>query len=125
MSRPEVILREEMQRRLDALAEMEQLAAEGRVDFELFEGARAHAQGFADALKLAVSIVCPNIGASTPHVRVTTPAGPWSSTAAETATAVSLAQQGLDVEAIATRCGLTMLEVAESLAQYVWETAKH
>ena len=85
------------------LKRMELLALGGRVDFGSFGHERAYQVGSRDALNQVVAILNESIGQMPPGGDVT----------------VELARQGLDVDRIAGRCGVTPTEVAQVLAEYV------
>lgn len=99
-SEPEPLrrLREESAHWTRRLRRMEAVAMEGeRVNWLVFIEYRAYVQGKADALEEVLAIL--------------------AAARADEEPAVLLAQEGLDVDAIAGRCGLTVREVAEQLAR--------
>lgn len=85
------------------LTRMEFMAAGGRVDYDIFAEARAYVEGLAKGYEEALEI----IGDGTVGRGDIDPC------------VIQLAREGLDVEAIAARCGLTEREVAENLIRHV------
>lgn len=86
------------------LTRMEIMAAGGRVDYDIFAEARAYVEGLATAYAEALEI----IGDGTVGGR-----------ADIDPCVIQLAREGLDVEKISARCGLTEREVAENLIRHV------
>lgn len=109
---PEAVaaLRREAGYRRTRLGRMEYLAQAGRVKFDKFDAARAHAEGYAVGLEEALQIVA-RVGAE-PE-----PALPLDMAV------ILLAKQGLDIEVIANRCGSSVHEVGASLVRYVQAAA--
>jgi hypothetical protein len=102
---PEAIakLREQQAHWQRRLARMEAVAMEGeRVDHEQFPLSRALVEGMVAAYDEVFSILSWRPQGAPPF--------DWA--------VVLLAQNGLDPEAIASRCGVTIHEVAESLARW-------
>lgn len=95
-------LRWEAKYALQRLRRMQALAEGGRVDFGTFEAAHSYAQGWAEALAFALELMLAEAEVA---------GGPLD------LAVVELARLGLDPVAIANRCGLELLDVAEALAR--------
>jgi hypothetical protein len=90
------------------LRRMERVAAgdASRLDWNTFPDERLYLEGRTDAYDEVLQIIDGARREPPPLLEVV----------------VELARQGLDVEAIAARCGSTVAEVAESLARYAAAT---
>jgi hypothetical protein len=85
------------------LGRMEAMAQDGRVNWQVFPESRAYVEGLADAYQEALEIID---GGQVDGVEIDP-------------CVIELARQGLPVEAIAARCGVTERQVAENLIRHV------